>query len=138
MEKAARKRIFRHGHFCFYKIFFKTKLILILSLKNAVNLSLTSIRNRPKKAQQGKVSGEKKSTVRLTYEKKFENFKCYVESLPHEVSNRELAEACGLNLKTVYAYQRRLKDPNLQGISAYKAATKTSVHLPMDMHQAEN
>jgi len=100
--------------------------------------SIILIRNRPKKAQQGKVSGEKKSTVRLTYEKKFENFKCYVESLPHEVSNRELAEACGLNLKTVYAYQRRLKDPNLQGLSAYKAATKTSVHLPMDMHQAEN
>ena len=93
-------------------------------------------RNWPKKAQQGKVSGEKKSTVRLTYEKKFENFKSYVESLPHEISNRELAEACGLNLKTVYAYQRRLKDPNLQGLSAYKAATKTPVHPPMDMHQA--
>ena len=79
------------------------------------------MRNRPQKAQQGKVTGEKKSTVRLKYEKKFENFKSYVESLPGEVSNRELAEACGLNLKTVYAYQRRLKDPNLQGLSAYKS-----------------
>ena len=84
------------------------------------------------------MSGEKKSTVRLTYEKKFENFKSYVESLPHEISNRELAEACGLNLKTVYAYQRRLKDPNLQGLSAYKAATKTPVHPPMDIHHAEH
>ena len=69
------------------------------------------------------MTGEKKSTVRLTYEKKFENFKSYVESLSREVSNRELAEACGLNLKTVYAYQRRLRDPNLQGKSAYKSPT---------------
>ena len=51
------------------------------------------------------MTGEKKSTVRVTYEKKFENFKSYVESLPREISNRELAVACGLNLKTVYAYQ---------------------------------
>ena len=131
MEKATRKRIFRKGSFQF------------LNSQNTKwpNIPLDPSRNDlkwPHKAQQGKLTGEKKATVRLSYEKKFENFKSYVESLPQEISNRELADACGLNLKTVYAYQRRLKDPTLDGLSAYKALPKdSSTNLPIDIQSNE-